>query len=70
MERITSLLAMELRHNDEALGLVCAGCVEIHDDEEVCRSHARFWSGLRGLRARLALYETPIHIVFYKGTQA
>ncbi len=43
---------MELRHNDEPLGIVFAGGVEIHYD--LCVAEARFWAGLRGLRSRIA----------------
>lgn len=47
--------ALELRHNDEALGRVFAGAVDIHDDEEVSHAQARFWMGVRGLRSCVAL---------------
>jgi hypothetical protein len=57
MQNATNL-AMELRHNDEAVGRVYGGAVDIHDDEEVQHSHARFWHGIRGLRSRIALRRT------------
>jgi hypothetical protein len=46
-------LALELRHNDEALGRVFAGAVDV--DLEVCNGEARFWAGLRAVRSRVAL---------------
>jgi hypothetical protein len=58
MELAASTLSLELRHNDEALGRVLAGAVDVHDDEEVQHSHARFWHGLRGLRLRIAFRRT------------
>lgn len=48
-------LAMELRHNDEALGRVYAGAIDIHDDEEVAGAQVRFWMGLRAFRSRITL---------------
>lgn len=48
-------IALELRHNDEAVGRVFAGAVEVHDDDEVQHAQARFWHGLRGIRSRIAL---------------
>lgn len=43
--------ALELRHNEEVLGrLSASGAVEsLH--EELLHAEARFWTGLRGLRA-------------------
>jgi hypothetical protein len=55
-----SPIAMELRHNDEAVGRVFAGAVEVHDDEEVQHAQARFWHGLRGVR-RVALSIPAFH---------
>jgi len=43
-------IALELRHNDEALGRVFAGAVDV--DLELCHGEARFWAGLRGIRRR------------------
>jgi hypothetical protein len=48
-------LALELRHNDEAVGRVFAGAVDIPDDDVVIHAEARFWAGLRGMRSRVAL---------------
>lgn len=45
-------LALELRHNDEALGRVFGGAVDI--DLELCHGDARFWAGLRAVRSRVA----------------
>jgi len=55
----------ELRHNDEAVGRVFAGAIDVRDDEEVYHAQARFWHGLRGIRSRLRALP-PMHIVFAK----
>jgi len=65
MELKLPALAMELRHNDEAVGRVFAGAIDVRDDEEVYHAQARFWHGLRGIRSRLRALP-PMHIVFAK----
>lgn len=52
MGSVAALIAMELRHNDEPLGRVCAGAVDIHDD--LPHADARFWFGVRAMRSRVA----------------
>jgi hypothetical protein len=52
------VIAMELRHNDEPLGRVCAGAVEPYEDE-MFHVEPRFWMGLRGVRARLSFCALP-----------
>lgn len=46
-------LAFELRHNDEALGRVFAGAVEI--DHDAPQAEVRFWMGLRAIRAQVSV---------------
>ena len=53
-------LALELRHNDEALGRVFAGAVNVNDDDLLCNADARFWAGLRGLKSRVTFGGTPL----------
>ncbi len=54
---------MELRHNDVAVGRVASGAVEPDDEEP--HAQARFWMGVRGIRARIgACTLPPMHIVF------
>lgn len=60
--------AMELRHNEEALGRVSGGAIHIDHDEEHCHGEARFWMGLRGLRVALRRPLLPgprANIVFF-----
>ncbi len=45
-------IGLELRHNDEALGRIFAGAVDVANDEILCDADARFWAGVRGLRTR------------------
>lgn len=47
-------LAMELRHNEETLGRVYAGAIEIYEDE-VFHVEPRFWMGLRGIWRRVSV---------------
>jgi hypothetical protein len=65
METVTAPWGLELRHNDEAVGRVFAGAVDVFLDS--CDAEPRFWMGLRGLRARVSVCEVPIHIVFSRG---
>lgn len=60
MEKYAPPLAMELRHNDVAVGRVCAGAVDIAEDE--LHAQTRFWLGLRALRARVSVCALPKHI--------
>lgn len=46
-------LALELRHNDEAVGRLVGGAVDVYYD--LAHGDARFWLGLRGLKSRVAL---------------
>jgi hypothetical protein len=50
--------ALELRHNDEPVGRVTGGAVDVHYD--VVHGDARFWLGLRGLRSRVTLGGPPL----------
>ena len=58
-------LSLELRHNGEALGSVCAGAVEA-DDRLECAA-PRFWHGLRALRRAKSVCAIPqrvdVHVV-------
>jgi hypothetical protein len=46
------IMAMELRHNDEAVGRVSSGTVDV--DHDGLRTDVRFWLGLRALLTRSA----------------
>lgn len=54
----THALAVELRHNDEPVGCVRAGAVDVYYD--VCQGDARFWLGLRGMASRVPLRRPPL----------
>jgi hypothetical protein len=46
-------IGLELRHNDEALGRVIGGAIDV--DLELCHGDVRFWAGLRGVRSGVPL---------------
>ncbi len=52
-------IALELRHNDEVMGRVYAGAVDVANDDILCNADARFWAGLRSIRSRVAFCGPP-----------
>ncbi len=46
-------IALELRHNDEVMGRVYAGAVDVANDDILCNADARFWAGLHGIKRRV-----------------
>ena len=48
MNAAIPLFCMQLLHNDEPVGVVDGGAVDV--DQDVPGGEARFWLGLRGLR--------------------
>lgn len=54
----TPALAVELRHNDEPVGRVCGGAVDVYYD--VVSGDARFWLGLRGMASGVPFRRPPL----------
>lgn len=55
---IRAVIALELRHNDEPVGRVCGGAVDVYYD--VVSGDARFWLGLRGMASGVPFRRPPL----------
>lgn len=51
---------VEIKHNDEALGVIDAGTIDVYPREDA--SDARFWAGLRALRRAKSVCAVPVHV--------
>lgn len=59
------MMAVELKHNDDVLGIVDAGAVDVYPRDDA--SDARFWAGLRALRRHKSVCQVPVHVVMGGG---